>query len=124
VLIPFHLIASRSLCVALLAQGRAEEARVVAERGVQALEQMGGEGSGAVGAWLSLAEACLALGKTVAAEKALRQAQHSLAASARDITEPEALERFLSRVPENARTRELVRQRWGTDWDGAHGRVP
>jgi len=123
VLIPFHLIASRSLCVALLAQGRAEEAQAVAERGVQGLEQLGGEGSGAVGMWLSLAEACLAQGKTVEAEKALRQARHSLSVRARDVTDPEALERFLSRVPENARTRELVRQRWGMDWDGAHGRI-
>jgi hypothetical protein len=56
-LIPFQLIALRSLCVTLLAAERPAEAREVADRAIQALEQMGGEGSGAVGAWLSLAEA-------------------------------------------------------------------
>ncbi|KFE70161.1 serine/threonine-protein kinase PknK [Hyalangium minutum] len=124
VLMPFHLLASRSLCMTLLAQGHVQEARAVAERGVLVLEKLGGEGSGAVGTWLSLVEACLAQGETAAAEKALRKAQQSLAVRARDIPDPVALERFLSQVPENARTREWVRQRWGTDWDGAHARVP
>ncbi|HYH95587.1 MAG TPA: serine/threonine-protein kinase PknK, partial [Hyalangium sp.] len=125
VLIPFYLIACRSLCTTLLAQGRAAEAREVAERGVGALEQMGGEGSGAVGTWLSLAEACLAQGDTAVADKALRKAGHSLALRAKDVTDPAARERFLTLVPENARTRELVRQRWGPDWEsefpGSHG---
>lgn len=117
VLIPFHLIACRTLCVILLAQGRAAEAREAAQRGVQALEQIGGEGSGAVGTWLSLAEAALAQGEDSAAEKALRKAQHHLHLRAKEVTDPAARERFLSRVPENARTRELVRQRWGAAWE-------
>jgi tetratricopeptide (TPR) repeat protein len=116
VLVPFHLIACRTLFTVLLAQGRNEEARAVAERGVQALEQLGGEGAGAVGAWLSLAEAALAQGETEVAENALRKVQQGLFLRARDITDAAALERFLSQVPENARARELVRQRWGVAW--------
>ncbi len=117
VLLPFHLIACRTLCTILLEQGRAAEARQVAERGVHALEQLGGEGSGAVGTWLSLAEASLALGESSVAEQALRNAQRSLYLRAKEVSVPAARERFLSQVPENARTRELVRQRWGAAWE-------
>jgi len=112
-LMPFQLIALRSLCVALLAGGRPEEAREVADRAIQALEQMGGEGSGAVGAWLSLAEAAIAQGKSGIEENAMRKAGKILDRRAQDITDPAARERFMSRVPEHARTRDLLRERWG-----------
>jgi hypothetical protein len=99
--------------VALLAGGRPEEAHEVADRAIQALEQMGGEGSGAVGAWLSLAEAAIAQEKTGVEEKAMRKAEKILNRRAQDITDPAARERFMSRVPEHARLRELLRERWG-----------
>jgi tetratricopeptide (TPR) repeat protein len=111
-LIPFQLIALRSLCVALLAGERPGEAREVADRAIQALEQLGGEGSGAVGAWLSLAEAAIAQGTTGVEEKALRKAGKLLNQRAEDIKDPAARERFMSRVPEHARIRELLRERW------------
>jgi hypothetical protein len=112
-LIPFQLIALRSLCVTLLAGERPAEAREVADRAIQALEQLGGEGSGAVGAWLSLAEAAIAQGKTGVEEKAMRKAGTILSRRAEDIADPVARERFMSRVPEHARIRELLRERWG-----------
>ncbi len=111
-LTPFQLIAFRSLCVALLAGGRPDEARELADRGIDALEKMGGEGAGAVGAWLSLAEAAIAQGKTGVEEKAMRKAEKVLNRRAKDITDPAARERFMSQVPEHARFRELVRTRW------------
>ncbi len=98
----------------LLSQGRAAEAREVATLGVQRLEQSGSDGAGAVGLRLALAEACLAEGDVETGEAALRRALQCLRARARDIPEAAARERFLHQVPENARTLELARQRWGT----------
>jgi tetratricopeptide (TPR) repeat protein len=112
-LTPFQLLAFRSLCVALLAGGRPEEARAVADRGIEALEQLGGEGSGALGAWLSLAEAAIAQGKTGVAEKTMHKASQILHRRAQDIPDLAARERFMSRVPEHARMRELLRERSG-----------
>jgi tetratricopeptide (TPR) repeat protein len=112
-LTPFQLLAFRSLCMALLAGGRPEEARAVADRGIDVLEQLGGEGSGALGAWLSLAEAAIAQRETGVAEKALRKANQILYRRAQEIWAPEVRERFMSRVPEHARLRELLRERWG-----------
>jgi hypothetical protein len=97
----------------LLAQGRAAEAREVAAPGVQELEALGGTGLLAVGVYLALAEACLADGDNEAGEAALRKALQSVLSRARDIPDDAARERFLSQVPENARTLELARQRWG-----------
>lgn len=48
-----------------------------------------------------------------AGDEALRGALRCVRARASDIPEAEARERFLSQVPENARTLELARQRWG-----------
>jgi len=62
---------------------------------------------------LALAEACLAEGDTGAGEAALRRAVECVRARASDIPEAGARERFLRQVPENARTLELARQRWG-----------
>ncbi len=111
-LAPFQLIALRSLCVALLAGGRPDEAQEVADRAIDALEKMGGDGSAAIGAWLSLAEAAIAQGKTGVEEKAMRKAGKILHQRAQDIPDPAARERFMSRVPEHVRMRELLRERW------------
>jgi hypothetical protein len=89
------------------------EAREVAAVGVEWLEGCGGEGWGAVGIRLALAEACFAAGDEAAGEASLRRALTTLRECARDIPEPSARERFLSQVPENARALDLARRRWG-----------
>jgi hypothetical protein len=108
-----QLKAQRLLSHVLLTQGRAPEARQVAALGVQRLEQRGSECAPAVGLRLALAEACLAEGDAQAGEAALRRALQCLRTCARDIPDEPARERFLLQVPENARTLELARQRWG-----------
>jgi hypothetical protein len=115
-LAPFPLFQRKAqtlLTQVLLTRGRATEAREVAVLGVQRLEQCGSEGAEAVGLRLALAEACLAEGDTLAGEATLRRALHCLRTRAGDIPDPAARERFLRQVPENARTLELARQRWG-----------
>jgi tetratricopeptide (TPR) repeat protein len=111
---PSHLSYARTvLSNLLLAQGRSTEAREVAVLGGRELEQMGCAGVFAVGMHLALAEACFAEGDADAGEAALRQALQCVRARASDIPEATARERFLLQVPENARTLELARQRWG-----------
>jgi hypothetical protein len=112
---PYLLFARRDFVTFLLGQGRAEEARRVARLGVEELERMGGSGVHAVPMYLALAEACLARGEDTEGESALREALRAVRARAGDLSEPETRERFLSQVPENARTLELARQRWGED---------
>ncbi len=97
----------------LLAQERASEARQVAALGAQRLEQSGSECAATVGLRLALAEACLAEGDVQAGEAALRKALQCLRTCAHNIPDEAARERFLLQVPENARTLELARQRWG-----------
>jgi hypothetical protein len=109
----YRLLARQTLCAALMAQGRPAEAREVALSGLQELERMGGSGMASVGIHLALAEACLALGDSPAADAALRQALRCVRERASDIPEPAARERFLTQVPENATTLRLARQRWG-----------
>ncbi|HYO73583.1 MAG TPA: serine/threonine-protein kinase PknK, partial [Archangium sp.] len=112
-LLTYSVLAHTVLSSILLAQGRAAEARQVAMPGVRALEQMGGAGVYAVGMHLALADACFAEGDARSGEAALRQALACVRARAHDIPDTEARERFLRQVPENARTLELARQRWG-----------
>jgi hypothetical protein len=115
-LVPFqgYLVFARMvLSTVLKAQGRATEARQVAEQGVRELERMDSEGVFAVAMHLALAEACFAEGDASAGEAALHKALRCVRARASDIPEAEARERFLRQVPENARTLELARQRWG-----------
>jgi serine/threonine protein kinase len=97
----------------LLAQGKAAEAREVAVLGVRELEQARYMGVYAVAMRLALAEACFARGDAGEGEAALREASRCVRLRARDIPGTEARERFLRQVPENARTLELARQRWG-----------
>lgn len=60
-----------------------------------------------------LAEACFALGDDASGEQALRDALQRLNARAAAIPDTAFRERYLRHVPENARTRELARHRWG-----------
>jgi serine/threonine protein kinase/tetratricopeptide (TPR) repeat protein len=115
--VSYQLMAYTSLSAVLLAQQRVAEARAEAERGVKALEKMGHAGAMSVTMWLALAEACFAQADTAAGEHALREAMRCLRLRAEDIPEETARERFLSQVPENARTRELALERWGAVWD-------
>jgi hypothetical protein len=101
------------LSTALLAQGCIAEARQVAMSGVQELEQMGSLGLNAVAVYLALSESCFAEGDTNNGETALRKALQCVRARANDILDTALRERFLRQVPENARTLELARQRWG-----------
>jgi hypothetical protein len=48
-----------------------------------------------------------------AGEAALREVLRCVHERASDIPDPALRERFLLQVPENARTLELARQRWG-----------
>jgi tetratricopeptide (TPR) repeat protein len=113
----YRLMAYTTLSAVLLAQQRVVEARAEAEQGVKALEKTGDAGAMSVPTWLALAEACFAQADTAAGENALRKAVRCLRLRAEDIPEEAARERFLSQVPENARTRDLARQRWGANWD-------
>jgi predicted Zn-dependent protease len=115
---PYQLMARNTLGALLLGQQKASEARAEAEQGVRVLERLGGAGAVSVGTWLALAEACFALRDTEPAERALREALRCMRLRASDIPEA-ARERFLSLVPENARARELARERWGSDWERA-----
>jgi hypothetical protein len=96
----------------LLAQGRMTEAREVATRSLQQAEPLGG-GVAQVGLLQVLAEACFAENDTAEGEKTLRQALQCVRSRAANIPDESVRERFLRQVPENARTLELARQRWG-----------
>ncbi len=111
---PFLSLAHWSLGALLLAQGRTAEAREVAEPALREVARMGPGGIAKVGLLQVLAEACIAEGDTAAGEQALRGALQCVRSRAEDIPDPAARERFLRQVPENARTLELARQRWGT----------
>jgi hypothetical protein len=106
-------LARTVLSTVLLAQERATEARQVAALGVRELEELGIEGVFAVAMFLALAEACFKEGDAGEGETALRRALACVRARASDIPDPAIRERFLRQVPENARTLELARQRWG-----------
>jgi hypothetical protein len=104
-------VAYSTLSGLLLAQGRASEAREVATLGAREWAKTEGAGVGAVGAYVTLAEACFAEGDVEAGEAALSQAVRCLEARSEDIPDVAARERFLRQVPENARTLELAHQR-------------
>jgi tetratricopeptide (TPR) repeat protein len=111
--LPYQLAAQICLSQALLAQGRASEARAEAESGVRLWEQIcrqGGTSEHSVSVWLALTEACRAVGDHPAADSALRRALECLQLLAEDLPAGEVRERFLSQVPENARVLQLTRQ--------------
>ncbi len=110
----FLIDARAVLANALRLQGQAAEAQQVALRGVREVEEMKTEGVYAVAMHLALAEASFAGGDVSTGERALREAMRCVRARASDLPSPEFHARFLRRVPENARVRELARERWGT----------
>jgi tetratricopeptide (TPR) repeat protein len=110
---PFAPLAYWSLGALLLFQGQVAEARQSAELGLRESEALGAGGLARVGLLQVLADACFAGGDTAAGEQALRRALEHLRQRAADIADTAVRERFLQQVPENARTLELARQRWG-----------
>ncbi|NUQ78751.1 MAG: protein kinase [Polyangiaceae bacterium] len=99
----------------LLEQGRAEEALAVAEAGVQELEQRGIEASGEIELRLSRAEALHAVRRGEAARAALADTLPRLKKRVDDIPESSARERYLTRVPANARVIALAKEWLGED---------
>jgi hypothetical protein len=115
----FQLLASTTLSATLRGLGRAAEAREVAEWGVRELERPSESFFlNAVAVRLVLAEACLAQGDTAAGEAALRRAVQEVRVRAGDIPDAAARQRFLERVPENARVLALARQRGLVEAEG------
>ncbi|MDY7229018.1 protein kinase [Hyalangium sp. s54d21] len=114
----YQLLARTCRSTALLARGRALEARGEAEQGMRALERTGRAGVASVGLCLALFQACHAQRDEEAAEEALRLAMECLHQRARDLPDAATRERFLCHVPENARVLHLARQRWGASMEG------
>jgi tetratricopeptide (TPR) repeat protein len=110
---PLPLNQAESLAIlarALLAQGRAAEALDAAREGLRILESLDGTDEGESLIRLAYAEALAATGDHAAARDAIGSAERRLLARADRITDGAARASFLERVPENARTLELVRE--------------
>jgi len=104
-----RIVALINLTRVLLDLGRAAEACGVAAEGLQAIADLGGSGYSEVSSRLAAAEALHAAGDVAAAHAELGRAHAELELRASRIPEPKERERFLTRVRDNARTRELGR---------------
>ncbi|HEY6559095.1 MAG TPA: hypothetical protein VI072_17545, partial [Polyangiaceae bacterium] len=107
--------ASAVLACALLAQARTAEAEAAARRAFGVVER-GGVEDGEAFARLSFAEALDANGRSSEACDAISSAAEHLLARAAGLDE-ELRRKFLTRVPENARTLQLASE-WGCDIGG------
>ena len=105
---PLRAGAFAVLARALLAQGRAAEALAAAHEGHALLEQLGTIEEGEALVRLAYAEALLACGEEAAFAAAIGEAQRHLLARADKISDPVWRERFLTNVPDNARTLALT----------------
>ncbi|HEY6558208.1 MAG TPA: hypothetical protein VI072_13075, partial [Polyangiaceae bacterium] len=103
---------SAVLARALFAQGRTAEAEEAARRAFEVLER-GGVEDGEAFIRLSFAEVLYGNGRWSAARDAIRSAADHLLARAADLDE-ELRRKFLTRVPENARTLQLASE-WGCE---------
>jgi hypothetical protein len=110
---PTRLSALAIKSAALLALGRAGEAKEVAALGVQIADELGGAHE--IKARLALVEALHSLGEADAAHAALEKALERLRLRVDDIPDAAARERYLTRVPANARLVALVRERLGLE---------
>jgi hypothetical protein len=110
---PFVPLARWILGGVLLVRGQVAEARQVAELALQESAVLGEGGLTRTGLLQVLADACFAQGDTAAGEQALRRALQCVRSRAEAIPDAAIRERFLRQVPENARTMERTRQRWG-----------
>ncbi|HVK77242.1 MAG TPA: protein kinase [Kofleriaceae bacterium] len=93
---------------ALLAQGRGDEAVILARRGLEQLDSLGGIDDGEAIIRLTWAEALAAAGRTAEAAAAGLRARARLLERAAAISDPALRASFLERVPENARTLALT----------------
>ncbi|WP_437777356.1 protein kinase domain-containing protein [Sorangium sp. So ce1097] len=115
---PLRVAATAIRARALLGLGRAGEALAAAGEALAALESLGGLEEGESMIRLVVAEAFAAVGDARRAAAAIASARDKLLARAASVGDPEWRRRFLSHVPDNARTLELAAQ-----WVGAVGAV-
>ncbi|WP_441291256.1 serine/threonine-protein kinase [Sorangium sp. KYC3313] len=113
---PFRVTAMAIRARALIGLGRAAEALAAAGEALAALESLGGLEEGESMIRLVHAEAFSAVGDEASAAAAISAARDKLLDRAESVRDPEWRRRFLSHVPDNARTLELAAQ-----WVGAVG---
>ncbi|WP_437587922.1 protein kinase domain-containing protein [Sorangium sp. So ce1000] len=113
---PYRVAAMAIRARALIGLGRADEALAAAEGALAALESLGGLEEGEAMIRLVHAEAFSAVGDAASAAAAISAARDKLLDRAASVRDPEWQRRFLSHVPDNARTLELAAQ-----WVGAVG---
>ncbi|XXT17490.1 protein kinase [Sorangium sp. So ce429] len=111
---PLRVAATAIRARALLGLGRAREALAAAGEALAALESLGGLEEGESMIRLVHAEAFSAVGDVKRAAAAIAAARDKLLDRAASVRDPEWRRRFLSHVPDNARTLELAAQ-----WVGA-----
>jgi tetratricopeptide (TPR) repeat protein len=111
---PLRVTAVANLARALLAQGRVEEAVPVAREAFSALEAMGMIEEGESLVRLVYAEALRAAGLEAEFVAAIADARDRLYARASKISDPEWRRRFLTAVPDNARTLALASKAKGS----------
>jgi tetratricopeptide (TPR) repeat protein len=105
---PLRAAALANLARALLAQGRSAEALPVAREAFATLEELGMIEEGESLVRLVHAEALVAAGRAEEFETAIADARDRLLARAAKISDPEWRHRFLTAVPDNARTLRLA----------------
>ncbi|WP_437304760.1 serine/threonine-protein kinase [Sorangium sp. So ce388] len=111
---PLRIAATAIRARALLGLGRAGEALAAAGEALAALESLGGLEEGESMIRLVHAEAFSAVGDAKRAAAAIAAARDKLLDRAARVRDPEWRRRFLSHVPDNARTLELAAQWVGT----------
>ncbi|WP_437732064.1 serine/threonine-protein kinase [Sorangium sp. So ce1335] len=111
---PLRVAATAIRARALLGLGRADDALAAAGEALAALESLGGLEEGESMIRLVHAEAFSAVGDARRAAAAIVSARDKLLARAASVRDAEWRRRFLSHVPDNARTLELAAQWVGT----------
>jgi tetratricopeptide (TPR) repeat protein len=101
-----------ALALALLAQGRTEEAESAAREAVQIVASSQRFIEGEPFSRLALAEVLHAAGNQNAAQAVIVKATHRLFERAKKVSDQRLRASFLERVPEHARTLELMKE-WG-----------
>ncbi|WP_437292393.1 protein kinase domain-containing protein [Sorangium sp. So ce406] len=116
---PLRVAATALRARALLGLGRAGEALAAAGEALAALESLGGLEEGESMIRLVYAEALAANGDLGRASAAIASARDKLLERAGSVRDAEWRRRFLSHVPDNARTLELAAQWVGTGRNGS-----
>ncbi|WP_437687359.1 protein kinase domain-containing protein [Sorangium sp. So ce176] len=116
---PLRVAATALRARALLGLGRAGEALAAAGEALAALDSLGGLEEGESMIRLVYAEALAANGEPGRASVAIASARDKLLERAASVRDAEWRRRFLSHVPDNARTLELAAQWVGTGRNGS-----